>query len=218
MSFIAQVDLSSQPADLSDDGFPSSGHLLFFYDIEGLWLSGEDLGAGYDPEDPRQNHCVLYFPEHIEMVRKDFPEALPKEYRYPEHPLRAIAASDIPPEESAAVRSLDLTAEQRNCYYGIAGDEDGLWSERAILGGYPDQAQGDLMELAAERSDVLDFEKDLSVRQRALTWRQILQVPSTRIDGNYVMSWGDAGCLHFYIRDSDLREARFDRTYLEMQF
>ena len=74
------------------------------------------------------------------------------------------------------------------------------------------------MESAAEASEVLDFENDLTVRQRALTWRQILQVPSTRINGNEVMSWVDAGCLHFYIRDSDLREARFDRTYLEMQF
>ena len=48
----------------------------------------------------------------------------------------------------------------------------------------------------------------------ARDWRLLFQVES---DGNAKMMWGDAGRLYFWIRDEDLRAARFYRTWLVFQ-
>jgi uncharacterized protein YwqG len=45
-------------------------------------------------------------------------------------------------------------------------------------------------------------------------WRLLLQLDSDERAG---MMWGDAGRLYFWIRDSDLREHRFDRAWLILQ-
>jgi hypothetical protein len=55
-----------------------------------------------------------------------------------------------------------------------------------------------------------EAERVEQLEPRARDWRLLLQVES---DGNAKMMWGDAGRLYFWIREEDLRAARFDRTW-----
>jgi uncharacterized protein YwqG len=59
-----------------------------------------------------------------------------------------------------------------------------------------------------------EAERVKELEARARDWRLLLQVES---DGNAKMMWGDAGRLYFWMREQDLRDARFDRTWLLFQ-
>lgn len=94
--------------------------------------------------------------------------------------------------------------------------------ERVLVGGYPDQIQNDMaldcalitgrMPLAdgAAREDP----RLPAVRQEAREWRLLLQVPGAPPTG---MSWGDCGCLYYWIREEDLRARRFGRAWIITQ-
>jgi uncharacterized protein YwqG len=48
----------------------------------------------------------------------------------------------------------------------------------------------------------------------AADWRLLLQVDS---DENATMMWGDTGRVYFWMRDEDLRAARFERVWTILQ-
>ena len=52
------------------------------------------------------------------------------------------------------------------------------------------------------------------VEEGAPEWRLLLQLDS---DEAVDVMWGDVGTLYFWIRESDARAARFDRTWLILQ-
>ena len=54
--------------------------------------------------------------------------------------------------------------------------------------------------------------KELEISSRQ--WRLLLQIDS---DDSAEMMWGDVGRVYFWIREEDLRQARFDRTWTILQ-
>ena len=130
----------------------------------------------------------------------------------------------LPPWESVLVDDLDLPEEQLSLYQDLCGllTGDDAWGRRGLFGGYPDQMQGDMavecaLVTAGFSCGAPNTYQDPRVprlRRQAIDWRLLLQVPSAEAAG---MTWGDAGCLYFWIHERDLRFANFDASWMILQ-
>ena len=130
----------------------------------------------------------------------------------------------LPPWESVLIEDLNLDPEQLNAYQDLlektCGDD--AWSSRGLLGGYPDQIQGDMMlecalvaaGLGSSNTAAYEDPRLPVIRNHAREWRLLLQVPSAEAAG---MMWGDAGCIYYWIREEDLKARCFDRSWMILQ-
>jgi uncharacterized protein YwqG len=217
LAFIAQIELSSQPSVAAQDGFPREGLLLFFYDAEqSTW--------GFDPKDTG-SFAVVHVPESTPATDlDDWPDDLPECARYRACSLASEETIALPPWESILVEDLKLDREQLDAYQSLleVTTKEDTWASRSLLGGYPDQIQGDMMlecalvsaGLYCGDSTAYHDPRIPTFREEARNWRLLLQVPSAEPAG---MMWGDVGCLYFWIRDNDLRAGRFERTWMILQ-
>lgn len=217
LAFVAQIELSSQPSVAGQDGFPREGLLLFFYDAEqSTW--------GFDPKDAG-SFAVVHVPESTPASDvHDWPADLPEHVRYRACSLSSGETLALPPQESVLVEDLKLDREQLDAYQNLleATTGEDAWASRVLLGGYPDQIQGDMMlecalvcaGLSCGDSTAYRDPQLPVFREQARDWRLLLQVPSAEPAG---MMWGDVGCLYFWIRDNDLRAGRFERAWMILQ-
>lgn len=154
----------------------------------------------------------------------EWPVDLPERAQYPACSLASEETVALPPWESVLVEDLGLDREQLDAYQDVleAASGDDAWSSRGLLGGYPDQIQGDMMVecalvaagLYCGDSTAYHDPRLPTLRKQARDWRLLLQVPSAESAG---MMWGDVGCLYYWIRDDDLRARRFDRAWMILQ-
>lgn len=221
MEFIAQVDLESLPHSAIEDDMPRSGRLLFFYD------QLERSTGGCDG-DFQGSWSVVLVPEPVarEAIVTEWPADLPADSRFEACGLLAAVTLTLPHWDSVLIEDLELDQRQLTAYqdllFRVTGDDP--WVSRALLGGYPDQIQGDMtLDCAQAWLAVQNPEIDCAgsvytaeCRADSHEWRLLLQVPSIRAAN---MLWGDeTGCLYYWIRNEDLRALRFDRTQLILQF
>lgn len=216
LAFIAQIDLGMIPTSLAAEGYPRQGRLLFFYDAEqSTW--------GFDTKDAGSFTVIYLSDPGVELAVPDWPADLPEYARYKLCPLEPIEILSLPPFE-------DLTEDDRLKGDSLVDSYDELlelmdgggWSERGLIGGYPDQIQNEMTRQCAEmairlsRNDATIARPQLAAghRETAEAWRLLLQVPS---ESEAEMMWGDVGCLYFWICESDLRDARFDRVWMILQ-
>jgi uncharacterized protein YwqG len=218
LAFIGQVDLGSIPEVMREQGFPSEGMLLFFYDADQrTW--------GFDPKDAG-SFAVIYISDYNdESLVTQLPDDISEEARFKPCILDTHqVAPTLPPWESLTVDDLNLSDEQMSIYMDVLDTlcDDDEWANRGLLGGYLDQIQGDVM-LDCELTTAGFYCGDDSAykdkrfpwfRQKSRDWRLLLQVPSCEEAG---MMWGDMGCLYYCIRDEDLRNRRFDRVWMVLQ-
>ena len=216
LAFIAQIDLASQPRALADEGLPTDGMLLFFYDAkQSTW--------GFDPKDAG-SFAVIHIDAPGSATAPQSPSDLPEQARYRSVFLDPEQTMLLPPSESVLVEDLELGDEQLDAYQNLLEQtsEDDEWSSRCLLGGYPDQIQGDMtLECAIVAAGLYCGDatayKDPRLpafRREARNWRLLLQVPSVESAG---MMWGDAGCLYYWIHEDDLKGQRFDRSWMILQ-
>ncbi|HSF20173.1 MAG TPA: YwqG family protein [Vicinamibacteria bacterium] len=218
LAFIAQIDLGAQPDSAVQLGLPRDGLLLFFYDSEqSTW--------GFDPNDAG-SFAVIHLPiEHETTLLDEWPPDLPQHARYPSCALASRETITLPAWDGVLIEDLHLDSGQLQAYQdlleGIREDED-AWASRGLLGGHPDQIQGDMMLECALVSaglycgDATAYEDPRlpEIRKSAPDWRLLMQVPSAEEAG---MMWGDLGCLYYWIREEDLRARRFDRCWMILQ-
>jgi uncharacterized protein YwqG len=215
LAFLAQINLREVEQVLGESPLPRSGQLWFFFEVEG-WPSGSK------PSDA--GGAVVLFDDGTAGLEPTVPPAdLPKRAVFPACSVTMEPYEDIPSLTNE--RWLDERLEDGHrdeTYDDIAAYLTSGWStDPHKLLGYANPVQ-DVMELGcelvtngitfAERRKEAERVKELEPRAR--DWRLLLQVES---DGNAGMMWGDAGCLYFWIREEDLRAARFDRTWLMFQ-
>jgi uncharacterized protein YwqG len=217
LSFIAQIELSSQPKVAAQEGLPAEGLLLFFYDAEqSTW--------GFDPKDTG-SFAVIYAPESTPATDvAEWPDDLPEHAQYRACNLTSEETVALPPWDSVLVEDLGLDREQLDAYQDVleAASGEDAWSSRGLLGGYPDQIQGDMMVecalvaagLYCGDSTAYHDPRLPTFRKQARDWRLLLQVPSAESAG---MMWGDVGCLYYWIREDDLRARRFERAWMILQ-
>jgi uncharacterized protein YwqG len=217
LAFIAQIDLAPQPGIAVEQGLPREGLLLFFYGAEqGTW--------GFDPEDAG-SFAVVHVPDpRAAEVVADWPADVPDHARYRACDLISRETVTLPPWESVPVDDLDLDDEQLDAYQrlldAMLGEDVGPTA--GLLGGHPDQIQGDMMLECALVSAGLSCGDGTAYRdprlpvfrERARGWRLLLQVPSVERAG---MMWGDLGCLYYCIHEEDLEARRFERSWMILQ-
>jgi uncharacterized protein YwqG len=190
--------------------------LLFFYDAaQNTW--------GFDPKDAG-SFAVIHIDAAGSTAAPQWPSDLPEEARYRSISLRPEKTVLLPPWESVLVEDLELGDKQLDAYQNLLEEtsEDDEWASRCLLGGYPDQIQGDMsLECALVAAglycgDATAYKDPRlpSFRREARNWRLLLQVPSVESVG---MMWGDAGCLYYWIHGDDLRARRFDRSWMILQ-
>jgi uncharacterized protein YwqG len=200
-----------------DEGFPASGLLSFFYDADqSTW--------GFDPAD-LGSFAVLFAPDIGALkLHETWPPDLPEHARYLHCDLSAETTVTLPPWESLLIERLGLPREQLDLYMNVLErmSSEEAWAVRTLLGGYPDQIQGDMMlecELVSAGlycGDATAYQDPRlpTLKGQAASWRHLLQVQSSDDAG---MMWGDVGCLYYWIRDDDLRSQRFDRSWMILQ-
>jgi uncharacterized protein YwqG len=215
LAFLAQFDLRQVAQVAGPSALPREGHLWFFFDIE-HWPSGSDpadAGGGLVLFDSRGSALEPAVP----------PDDLPPKHRFPPCSVSLEPFDDIPEMENEPWLKARLQEDARfETYLDVV----------AYLGAGRSTDPHQLLGFARPVQDVMEMECQLvshgitfgrrrkeaarvkELEAGARDWRLLFQVES---DGNAKMMWGDAGCLYFWIRDQDLRDARFERTWTLFQ-
>lgn len=211
LAFLAQIDLAQVRACSPIDWLPSTGTLLFFYDVD-------EQPWGFDPKE-RDGWCVIYGPDSDGWVEAQPPSTISSSSRLPRRNLAFRRIRSFPSGERPQMEALGLNDGEVDRFYTMQGEEFGT-GPRHQLGGYPMPIQSDQMEIEAQlgshgiyAGDQRD-ERVQALEQGASEWRLLFQVDS---DEKVDVMWGDAGMLYFWVREADAREGRFDRAWLVLQ-
>ena len=209
MSFVAQIALGDLPP-LEHAPLPADGLLSFFYDAsKTAWgLNPGDAGA-----------CtIMWQPPGTVLAPRALPDVLRRSARFAPMPLRAEVEITHVPGESAEIDTVALSNEEWFNYADVLDRTSGL---RHRLLGHPDPVQGDMQrdcEMGATglNTDALAANPDLRrhVLAEAINWRLLLQVDSESEIG---MSWGDAGCLYFWMHHNALRRHEWHNAWAILQ-
>ena len=213
LSFLACIDLAGLPAGHGVDWLPSSGRLLFFYDME-----KQPWGALAD----RGGWKVLHVPASVAFTGDaPVPAALAAEWRVPRRHIEFVAAGLPPCWESPELEALKLSGDDVETFFDMRSSIYGHHPHHQI-GGYPDPIQNPEMdedcELARQGvdSDTIDYEdprlKELT--KGAADWSLLFQIDT---DDDLDLMWGDCGMLYFWIRREDAKQLKFDAAWLILQ-
>lgn len=196
LPFIAQLDLSELAVTSNIDWLPTTGILLFFYDIE-------TMPSGLEAND-NELWKVIYFEQS--NTESDFPANLIKEFQFESIYLKAIKIEQLPSQHRNKIINLNLSVSQKEAYDELCDREIGDQPSHQISG-FPDCIQDDDMELTCQQ---LTQNKDSTIND----WRLLLQLDT---DENAEMIWGDCGILYFWIREQDAKNYAFDKVRLILQ-
>jgi uncharacterized protein YwqG len=215
LAFIAQLNLSLLARWPQVLPLPANGSLVFFYDSEqATW--------GFDPNDKGSAH-VAYLPGDWSSWRKrPIPDDIPESGQF--HPsLVDFYVDPTLPDPSSPLFVPPLRPDENDTLGNIISElhED---DDKPIhrLGGHPDVVQGP-MELECQLvtnnvycgdSKAYQDPRVKELAPGAADWRLLLQIDS---DDEIGFMWGDGGRIYFWIREQDLKDRRFDRTWLILQ-
>ena len=211
LAFLVQLDLAALPLVARKIGLPEVGCLWFFYDQR-------QRAGGFDPKDGSKWRAVYANSAAETCNHSPAPSGLKRVY--PIAPVVFTAIETYPDSDVPAIAELGMSDLQRDLYIDHVSAASGMTH---MLGGYSDIIQGPDMALQCQLasngiscSDPRAFE---TAEARALSagasaWRPLMQVAS---DDKARMNWGDGGMLYFWIRDSDLKAARFDKVWMVVQ-
>jgi uncharacterized protein YwqG len=207
LSFLAQLDLREVAEHTLPGVVPDGGVLSFFCDS-----ALDDVGV--DPEDAG-GWRVMWHPGRSQLARRSAPPADGVEV-FPACILR-ISAEFSYPDWQALAPPLGMSGDDA---YEIDETIHVMRGEPIHqLLGIPRPVQNDpaldcQYSLAGLYTSGFDAERARQVEPGAAEWKLLFQLDS---DDNADMMWGDSGMLYFMIHQADLREWRFDRTWMVFQ-
>jgi uncharacterized protein YwqG len=209
LTFLASLDLESLSQTLSVPWLPSSGRLLFFYDVDNQpW--------GFDPKD-RGSWAVIF--EGEQATSPDRPTVARS---LPQHYMSFQKISTYPSGERPEVAALGLNDSESDALIDLGSSEYGDLPCHQV-GGFPSLVQGDDMELECQLASngvycgepaAYSNPETARLREGAEDWKLLLQVDS---DDDLKVMWGDGGVLYFWIREQDARAGRFDNAWVVLQ-
>jgi uncharacterized protein YwqG len=185
LAFLAQVNLQEVAAAAADVPLPRHGYLWFFCDAA-KW----DFSSG--------GAIVLHRDETARLQPVSAPDDLPRKFLFTNCAVTMEYYQDLPDAEDIDWLSAAL------------GNDEGKLEAYLEVREYLNDGTTD-----APVHKLLGFANTIQGNMQgecvpaAHDWRLLLQVDS---DSNAGMMWGDAGRVYFWIRDEDLRAARFDQT------
>lgn len=222
LDFLLQLNLEELPRHGLSERLPATGVLSFFYDLnEQPW--------GFDPKE-LDGFRVFHFPDHSRLQRVEIeskfalsPGAL-RFWRAWSLPSYGSRAGDRLFEELGSGPEAEEEFDQlhdlsRALFRAEALEPDGP-SHR--IGGHSDNVQGD-MQVEAQLvmnglycgdetgyNDPRSAELELTCEE----WQLLLQLDS---DDDAGFMWGDCGMLYFWLRNHDLANRTFSRTWMSLQ-
>ena len=217
LSFIAQINCAEVKGFEIEKLLPESGILYFFCDAadQSVW--------DFDPKD-KDNYRVVFADMKVEsLLRWDFPEDLPLDFRFDCAELKFSTESTLPSKDSVFISDLELDESEVETLV-MMEDSNRLSIEDCSINrlfGYPDLIAGEMETLCTlgqgkfcgdsneVEKDKLDFYLD-----DAKEWRLLLQVDSLDKLG---FMWGDSGRIYYWIRKQDLLSKDFTKVWLIRQ-
>ena len=216
LAFVAQINFADVAPYSEGLDLPESGLLSFFYDND-AW--------GFDPRN-KDGFRVYFFSEEkgtdLSLTRHAGPGI---EEPYPPYKpcgLNFCSFLSLPDpyyEGEHSVAELFQTEKERESYLLMLND---LGNHHRMFG-YSEPVQNEMESECALVTngvycgDVVNYEdpKNVEFLKTKDQWRLLLQINSD--EENTDMMWGDAGCLYYWIREDDLKQKRFDNSWIIMQ-
>jgi uncharacterized protein YwqG len=213
LDFLARLSLAEIQRAGPLDWLPSTGALLFFYDLDRQpW--------GYDPADRGSWAVLLVGDLEAPATAADaLPTSGPRiPFRFAHfHPIQSLPSS-----ERESIESLDLSDAESEELMRLTDQVFGTKPKHQV-GGFPSPVQGDDMELEAQlvshglycgNESGFKDSRVPALRAGAPDWRLLLQFDS---DEDLGVMWGDAGTLYFWVPEAHAREGNFQTTWLVLQ-
>jgi len=214
LGFLARLSLSEIQQVCAIDWLPSSGALLFFYDID-------QQPWGFEIKD-RDGSSVLLVPDLPHAILQ--PEVIPN-VKFASPPHRNISfcrVNSFPSWDRDSIRSLNLSDKESDMYSEILGS--GYKSiERHQVSGFPNPVQGDSMELecqlvtnglyCGDSSGYKDPRAE-ALKPGAKNWKLLFQVDS---DDDLGIMWGDCGTIYYWVEENAAKNGDFKNSWLILQ-
>jgi uncharacterized protein YwqG len=215
LHFIAQINLRDVASAGGVLPLPSSGLLLFFYDIDVQpW--------GFDPNDS-PGWCVLHVGEGAPIKRRLNPAGESSKAR----PIELVPSEGLS-EWGWIEEQIDNDVRYGREWFReelqklTDDDLERISYGGHVFGGWPNLVQNP-MELECEmvsngvyagNPEAYDDPRMPEFRERASDWRLLLQINS---DDELDWMWGDSGKIYFLCREGDIANRRFERSWTILQ-
>lgn len=220
LAFLLQINCEELAQYDTEHLLPDHGLLSFFYEMDSQpW--------GFDPKD---KGCarVYWFEDTSSLSPTDFPADLEDEYKFPMIQIDLSSKVSYPSGEDFSYVSTDREDDDAftTAWEQLTGESPEEWAERSQLLGWPDVIQNSMFEECdlVTRGYYLgngwvkipkDVRKQVEETARD-RWMLLLQLDTVECE-DFELMFGDCGHIYFYITKEDLKERRFDRTWLILQ-
>ena len=212
LGFLARISLSELHQVCRLDWLPTSGALLFFYDVD-------EQPWGFDPKD--KGSCAVIHVSDLDSPLAPSTEGDEDEL-FPQMNVAFREISVFPSTDRPEVDVLDLSDEEREQYWELLDSPfDGLPKHQ--VAGLPAPVQGDNMELECQLAsnglycgDSTGYNDPRAklLEPGARDWRLLLQLDT---DDEAGTMWGDCGTLYFWVRGVEAAAGNFENSWLVLQ-
>lgn len=220
LAFLLQINCEELTQYDTEHLLPDHGLLSFFYEMDSQpW--------GFDPKD---KGCarVYWFEDTSSLSPTDFPADLEDDYKFSIIQIDLSSKASYPSWEDFPNVSTDREDDDAftTAWEQLTGESPEEWAERSQLLGWPDVIQNSMFEECdlVTRGYYLgngwvkipkDVRKQVEETARD-RWMLLLQLDTVECK-DFELMFGDCGHIYFYITKEDLKERRFDRTWLILQ-
>lgn len=215
LAFLCQINLAELPDDCERSALPSSGLLYFFYN------QGQETW-GFDPEDAGSWRVLYADAPSANGAPRAAPAGMNEDGIYPEKPVALVAIKTYPDSQDERVSALNMNDIQSDQYCELTSRVFNNGPGHHLLG-HPSPVQNNDMDLECQlASHGLNCGGSMSAsdpRVKELEsgrqdWMLLLELDT---DDDAGMMWGDCGKLYFWIRRDDLKNKRFDKSWMILQ-
>lgn len=209
LSFIAQINFSEISQFDVQNLLPKKGILYFFY-------CASQEAWGFDIKD-KSKFKVIYYDGEDSLKRIEFPADLDEYSKFKSCVLTPKHEISLPTCFSDQYEFMS-ESESETFYENILEGD----SINKMLG-YSDNIQNE-MELECELvtnglycGDASGYNdpRRIELEPNAKDWRLLLQIDSNEPECG--MMWGDVGRLYFWIKEQDLKNKKFDKSWFSLQ-
>lgn len=211
MSFIAQLNFADVKPFDTDNKLPEKGILYLFYDLE-------EMPWGYDPKDAVGKEVFYFDGDIADLERRETPDNIEEENVF--MPASLIFKNEMEiPDAWSSICDFELSDEEYDRYWEIKEEFDGIHNK--VLGHSNVIQNG--MELESElvtnglycgNASGYEDPKRKELEKNIGNWNLLLQIDSNEeID----MMWGDSGRIYLWINDENLKNKKFENSWLILQ-
>lgn len=214
LSFLAQINCEEVKKYDLDNRLPNTGILYFFYELE-------TMSWGFDPNDKGSARVYYYDGDISELVRTDYPEDMPKEYKLPSIKLVFESKENIPDYEEICN---EINMDEWEKYNNFKCKDNIVSDDLSKLLGYADSIQGSMIhqceavsrKIYCGRKLDITTEEQKEIEEHKSEWKLLFQL-GTVSKGDFELMFGDCGKIYFYIREADLKNKNFENVWLILQ-